>query len=276
MNSDNKEQEEIWNGRLGEGFLNAGDYIDRMVAPFTKKAIETINPNKKDRILDVGCGGGSTTILLASAGAETKGIDISEKMISSAKNKSKGISNISFEISDAENISLTPIYSKIFSRFGVMFFSNPIRAFRNIKKGLRPGGSITFICWQSMGKNHWINFAAETLLPFQPQNLPKANPRSPGGFAFGEKAYIEEILSGANYTNIQIDPLETEFDLGKSVEEIMFFNKNVGPLSGLLQSLDDSDSVKAMEVLRDKVKTLMNGENLFLPAAAWLVTAKVE
>ncbi len=276
MNSDNKEQEEIWNGRLGEGFLNAGDYIDRMVAPFTKKAIETINPNKKDQILDVGCGGGSTTILLASAGAETKGIDISEKMISSAKNKSKGISNISFEISDAENISLTPIYSKIFSRFGVMFFSNPIRAFRNIKKGLTPGGSITFICWQSMEKNHWINFATETLLPFQPQNLPKADPRSPGGFAFSEKAYIEEILSGANYTNIQIDPLETEFNLGKSVEEIMFFNENVGPLSGLLQSLDDSDSLKAMKALRDKVKTLMNDENLFLSAAAWLVTAKVE
>ena len=127
-----------------------------------------------------------------------------------------------------------------------------------------------------MEKNHWINFAAETLLPFQPQNLPKADPRSPGGFAFSEKAYIKEILIGANYTNIEINPLETEFNLGKSVEEIMFFNENVGPLSGLLQSLDDSDSVKAMEALRDKVKTLMGSDNLFLSAAAWLVTAKAE
>ena len=276
MNSDNKEQEEIWNGRLGEGFLNAGDYIDRIVAPFTQKAIEAINPGSKDRIIDVGCGGGSTTIMLASHVAEIKGIDISEKMISRAKNNSKGLSNTSFEAVDAAKISLNPYYSKIFSRFGVMFFSNPVQAFKNLKEGLTAGGSFTFICWQAMEKNHWIYFAAEALLPFQPKNLPKPDPRSPGGFAFSEKQYIEEILDEANYLDIRIDPLETEFNLGNSIEQIMFFNENVGPLSGLLQSLDDADSVKATRALRDKVKTLMDGDDLLLSAAAWLVTAKVE
>ena len=275
MSLANKEQEELWNGRLGKGFLDAGDYIDRLVAPFTQKVIEAVNPKADDRILDVGCGGGSTTMLLAEAGAEIRGIDISEKMISSAKNRSKDISNISFETGDAAEISLSPVYSKIFSRFGVMFFSNPVKAFNNLRKGLRPRGSITFICWQAMEKNRWINFAAETLLPFQPKNLPKPDPRSPGGFAFGEKAYIEEILRKSNYADIRINPLETEFNLGKSVEEIMFFNENVGPLSGLLQTLDDSDSAKATQALRDKVEDLMDGDDLFLSAAAWLVTAKV-
>ena len=275
MSLANKEQEELWNGRLGKGFLNAGDYIDRLVAPFTQKVIEAVDPKPDDRILDIGCGGGSTTMLLAEAGADIRGIDISEKMISSAKNRSKDISNISFETGDAADISLSPVYSKIFSRFGVMFFSNPVSAFNNLRKGLRPGGSITFICWQAMGKNRWINFAAETLLPFQPKNLPKPDPRNPGGFAFGEKAYIEEILRKSNYADIRINPLETEFNLGKSVEEIMFFNENVGPLSGLLQTLDDSDSAKATQALRDKVEDLMDGDDLFLSAAAWLVTAKV-
>ena len=269
MSSTNKEQEELWNGRLGKGFLYAGDYIDRLVSPFTQKVIEAVNPKPDDRILDVGCGGGSTTLLLAEAGADIRGIDISKKMISSAKNRSKNISNISFETGDAADISLIPVYSKIFSRFGVMFFSNPVGAFSNLKKGLRPGGSITFICWQALEKNRWINFAAETLLPFQPKNLPKPDPRSPGGFAFGEKAYIEEILRESGYANIRVNPLETEFNLGKSVEEVMNFNENVGPLSGLLETLDEKNSARATQALRDKVEDLMDNDGLFFSAAAW-------
>ena len=146
MSSTNKEQEELWNGRLGKGFLYAGDYIDRLVSPFTQKVIEAVNPKPDDRILDVGCGGGSTTLLLAEAGADIRGIDISKKMISSAKNRSKNFSNISFETGDAADISLIPVYSKIFSRFGVVFSSNPVGAFSNLRKGLRPSESITFIC----------------------------------------------------------------------------------------------------------------------------------
>ena len=275
MSSTNKEQEELWNGRLGKGFLYAGDYIDRLVSPFTQKVIEAVKPKPDDRILDVGCGGGSTTLLLAEAGADIRGIDISKKMISSAKNRSKNFSNISFETGDAADISLIPVYSKIFSRFGVMFFSNPVGAFSNLRKGLRPGGSITFVCWQAMEKNQWINFAAETLLPFQPKSLPKPDPRSPGGFAFGERAYIEEILRESGYANIRVNPLETEFNLGKSVEEIMIFNENVGPLSGLLETLDEKNSARATQALRDKVENLMDNDGLFLSAAAWLVTAMV-
>ena len=214
-------------------------------------------------------------MLLAEAGADIRGIDISKKMISSAKKRSKNVSNISFETGDAADISLIPVYSKIFSRFGVMFFSNPVGAFSNLRKGLRPGGSITFVCWQAMEKNQWINFVAKTLLPFQPKNLPKPDPRHPGGFAFGERAYIEEILRESGYANIRVNPLETEFNLGKSVEEIMIFNENIGPLSGLLETLDDSSSARATQALRDKVEDLMDNDGLFLSAAAWLVTAMV-
>ena len=149
-----------------------------------------------------------------------------------------------------------------------MFFSDPVGAFSNLKKGLRSGGSITFVCWQAMEKNRWINFAAETLLPFQPKNLPKPDPRSPGGFAFGERAYIEKILRESGYANIRVNPLETEFNLGKSVEEIMIFNENIGPLSGLLETLDDSNPARATQALRDKVEDLMDNDGLFLSAAA--------
>ena len=85
MSSTNKEQEELWNGRLGSGFLYAGDYIDRLVSPFTQKVVEAVNSKPGDRILDVGCGGGSTTLLLAKAGADIRGLDISKKMIWRAK-----------------------------------------------------------------------------------------------------------------------------------------------------------------------------------------------
>ena len=156
-----------------------------------------------------------------------------------------------------------------------MFFSNPVGALSNLRKGLTPGGSITFVCWQAIGGNRRINFAAEKLLLFQPKNLPKPDPRSPGGFAFGERAYIEKILRESGYANIRVNPLETEFNLGKSVEEIMIFNENIGPLSALLETLDDNNSARATQALRDKVEDLMDNDGLFLSAAAWLVTAMV-
>ena len=91
-------------------------------------------------------------------------------------------------------------------------------------------------------------------MPFQPKNHPKPDPRSPGGFAFGERAYIEEILRESNFhANIRVNPLETEFNLGKSVEEIMLSMGNVGPLSGLLEILDVGGSARATRALRDKL-----------------------
>ena len=103
------------------------------------------------------------------------------------------------------------------------------------------------------GKNRWIDFVPETLLPFQSKNHPKPDPRSPGGFALHEKAYIEKILRESNYADIRINPLETEFNLGKSVEEIMLFNGKLGPLSELLQTLDVGGSARATRALRDKL-----------------------
>ena len=271
--SKNHEQKEMWDGSLGEGFLKSQEYIDRIVTPFSDAAIKKTNPNSNDKILDVGCGAGSTSIQLAISGAEVKGVDISDKMISRARKKSEGIPNISFQTVDASQASFDERFTKIFSRFGVMFFSDPVEAFTNLHKSLDQKGKITFLCWQAITKNEWIYVSAEALQAFQPKDIEPPDPKAPGGFAFADGDYIKEILESANYSDIAIEALETKFDLGKSLEEIMSFNMNVGPLAGLVDTMEEEIVQEATESVKRTLDMKMGKDGLHLSAAAWLVTA---
>ena len=270
----NSEQEEIWNGRLGEGFLKVEKFIDATVEPFSKIAIEKVNAKEGDKILDIGCGHGSTSISLAKSGAKVIGIDISEKMISRAKEKSSNIPNISFYTSDAAVKNFEKEYNHVFSRFGVMFFSDPYSAFSNIFSGITNKGKITFLCWQDISENDWINCTNEVLKPFQPEQTTPIDPRSPGGFSFSDKEYVFDILKGSGFSNIEINPLNTKFDMGKSIDEIMSFHLSIGPLSGLMENLDDDTSKEVIRLVRVLLEGKMEESGLHLDAAAWLVTAE--
>ena len=271
--SDNIEQEKLWNGSLGEGFIRVENYIERIVDSISKAAIDRVNAQPGDRILDVGCGCGSTSLAFAKAGATVTGVDISEKMIAQAKEKSKAIANLSFHTADASVEAFERNYTHVFSRFGVMFFSNPTTAFSNMHSGLISKGKLTFSCWQALSENEWINLSAEAIKPFQSEEVPPPDPRSPGGFAFADKKYVLEILKGANFSNIKIQSLNAKLDMGQSMEEIMSFHRSVGPLAGLLKTLDKDSGREATEAVEKSIEKRMGDAGLRLSAAAWLVTA---
>ena len=275
-NSINIEQEELWNGSFGEGFIRSEDYLHRLIEPFSKTAIDRVNAQPGDYILDVGCGCGSTSIALAQSGAKIRGIDISEKMISRAIEKSKGISDIAFHATDAASETFKVEYTHIFSQFGVMFFSDPYAAFSNIRSGLKEKGKITFLCWQGLSENEWISSTNEALESFQPKGMAPPDPKSPGGFAFADKQYVMDILKSANFTNIVIESLKAKFNMGESSEEIMSLHLNVGPLSVLLGSLSNESGREAIEAVKKSLEGQMENNGLQLSAAAWLVTAETK
>ncbi|MEE3294777.1 MAG: class I SAM-dependent methyltransferase [Pseudomonadota bacterium] len=275
-NSTNIEQEELWNGSFGEGFIRSEDYLHRLIDPFSKTAIDRVNAQPGDYILDVGCGCGSTSIALAQSGAKISGIDISEKMISRAIEKSKGISDISFHATDAASETFKVEYTHIFSQFGVMFFSDPYAAFSNIRSGLKEKGKITFLCWQGLSENEWISSTNKALESFQPEGMTPPDPKSPGGFAFADKQYVMDILKSANFTNIAIESLKAKFNMGESAEEIMSLHLNVGPLSVLLGSLSKESGIEAIEAVKKSLEGQMENNGLQLSAAAWLVTAEAK
>tara|TARA_A100001037_G_scaffold250541_1_gene233645 strand:- start:2556 stop:3389 length:834 start_codon:yes stop_codon:yes gene_type:complete len=275
--SDNDEQKELWNGWLGQGFLSVEDYIDKIIQPISTIALETVGAREGDNILDVGCGGGGTSIFLSRTAARVFGVDISEKMIDQAISKSTAIPNLSFCVADAASYKFEKDFDHVFSRFGVMFFSDPIGAFSNLRDAIVPNGKITFVCWQSPSKNEWINISAEAIKEFQPPDFSPPDPRSPGGFAFADKDYIEEILDAASFEQIQINPLNVRLNMGKSIDEVLFFYEQVGPLSNLLAGMgSDGPRKDASNSVRESIKKRMNSQGLELEASAWLVTAETK
>ena len=123
---DNAEQAELWNGRMGHSWVQVESYIDRMLAPISDHAIQSMAAQSGERIIDIGCGCGTTSLSLAAGGASVWGVDISHAMITQAKSKDAGSAEVHFSVGDAASQSYTPNHDGVFSRFGCMFFDDPV------------------------------------------------------------------------------------------------------------------------------------------------------
>ena len=258
---------------MGTAWVSVEDYIDRMLEPLSAVAIDAVNAKAGDRIIDVGCGGGSTSLTLGASGADVWGVDISTVMIERAKEKDNSAGNVAFSVSDAANQEYTADHTVVFSRFGVMFFSDPVQAFTNIRTALVPGGRLVFLCWQLPAANPWLSIAGAALQPFQPDDAPAPDPEAPGPFRFGVPEYTREVLGSAGFNNIDMQPVVKDIHLGDTIDELMRFQSNIGPLSGLLETLDESRHEEAIAAVRDAFAAKADSNGINLEAAAWLVTA---
>ncbi len=271
--SDNAEQAEFWNGRMGKAWVNIEDYIDRMMEPLSSVAIEAVNAKASDRIIDIGCGCGTTSFLLGASGAEVWGVDISTAMIGRAKEKDNSAGNVVFSVSDAASQQYIADHTVVFSRCGVMFFADPVKAFANIRTALVPRGRLVFLCWQPPAVNPWRSIAGAALQPFQPANAPPPDPEAPGPFRFSVPEYTQEVLGSAGFSNIEIQPVVKDVHMGDTVDELMRYQNNIGPLSGLLETLDESRHEEATKAVRAAYAAKADNNGINLEASTWLVTA---
>jgi len=271
--ADNAEQADLWNGRLGKAWVNVEDYIDGMMAPLSTVALEAVNAKPSDRIIDIGCGCGTTSFSLGATGAAVWGVDISTAMIDRANEKDNAAGNVAFSVGDAASQQYTADHTVVFSRFGVMFFADSVKAFANIRSALVPGGRLVFVCWQPPSANPWLSIAGAALQPFQPADAPPPDPEAPGPFRFGVPEDTRKVLSSAGFTNIAMQPVVKDLHLGDTIDEVMRFQSNVGPLSSLLETLDESRHAQATAAVRDAFAAKADSKGINLEAATWLVTA---
>lgn len=271
--TDNSEQAEFWNGRMGTAWVSVEDRLDSMLEPLSSVAIERAATVSGERVIDVGCGCGSTSISLGSNGAAVWGVDISEHMIARAKEKAQGMDHVNFSVADASTQSYTNDHHCLFSRYGVMFFADPVSAFANLKTALVEDGRLVFLCWQPPTKNPWIGIPAVALQDFMPQDAPPPDPHAPGPFSFADPDYTSDVLTRAGFRNISIDPVEKEIQLGANIDEAMEFQGMIGPLSGVLESLEASRHDEAVGRVADALSAHATDRGLHFGAASWLVTA---
>jgi SAM-dependent methyltransferase len=274
MGQDNAQQIDYWNGEAGHTWVAAQDSLDRMLAPITRALLDRAGAASGERIVDVGCGCGETTVALAGTGAKVWGIDISEPMLAHARSRAGGNPGVAFSRTDAATQSFTDDHDLVFSRFGVMFFADPHDAFANLRTALRPGGRLCFVCWQSPRDNPWVSIAGAALKPFLPEPAETPDPREPGPFAFADPDYLQSIVDGAGFEDVAIEPLTPRLKVADDLEGALDFMARVGPMSRAMTELEGRARDDALEAVRAALAPHLGPDGLRLDAACWLVNAR--
>ncbi|HEX3808327.1 MAG TPA: methyltransferase domain-containing protein [Rhizomicrobium sp.] len=274
--SSNEQQIEYWNGEVGERWARLQETLDADMVDITASLLPFAAAKLGEHILDIGCGCGTTTIALAKAaganGAVT-GVDISRPMLSLARSRADAAkAKISFLEADAAAHAFAPEYDLAFSKFGVMFFADPLAAFSNIRKSLKPHGRLAFACWRTAAENLWASApyaAARDLLP--PQE--PADPIAPGPFAFADSGRLRNILDEAGFTDIRIKPLDSVMHMGATIDDAAAQVLNIGPLAKAAADLDGRTREEIRRVAAQAMEKFKTPNGIAPLAACWLVGA---
>ena len=279
MSEVNKNQRDFWSGKGGDIWVERQNAMDTMLSPLGEAALNKLNLNEGENVLDIGCGCGHTTLNIAkriSPDGQVTGLDISKPMLKRAKESANemSISNASFNCVDVQTDDIgEEVYSAAFSRFGVMFFEDPIAAFRNINKSLITGASLSFVCWQSPALNPWQSLFIEAVKKYV--DLPSPPPRSPSPFAFMESEYVSSILEESNFQNIMIEGHEAEVNMfsGRSLSDSVKDYISINPVvSGMLKDSTEQEKTEIINSAIEAFSPYYSAKGLMFPSATWLVT----
>lgn len=274
----NAAQIENWNGDSGHRWVARADERDRVLAPVADALLDAAAPTPGDRVLDVGCGCGVTTLSAASEvgdAGSVMGIDISVPMLDVARQRARtaGFANTSFVDADAQTHAFEPGSADlVISRFGTMFFSDPNAAFTNIATALDSGGRLCLATWQPLVANEWLAIPGATLLAHA--ELPATDPAGPGMFAQSDPAVVTATLSAAGFGDITIDPTEVTFTIGQTIDEAVEYLADSGPGRALLETIAEGPAREAaIADVRDALADHHDQSGVRLRGGIWLVSA---
>ncbi len=268
------EQAVFWNGPGGQGWLASYERIERSIADIGKTALATAAARPGERVIDVGCGTGGTTRALAEAVGPTGhvlGVDISETLVGAAR--SHRVPNATFVVGDAAAHPFEPAgHDLVFSRFGVMFFGDPVAAFGNLQQALKPTGRLAFVCWRTPQENPWGLVPVRAAAPHLPP-MPRPGPEDPGQYSFGDRARVERILNGAGFGAVSIEPLDVPIWIGADVAEVVANAGRFGPMARAFAEATPGQIEKAKDAIATALAPHQGATGVVLPGACWLVRA---
>ncbi len=279
--SDNSQQA-FWNGDAAQAWVEAQGVLDQMFRPFEDALVEAVAAQPGNRILDIGCGTGSVVRAVSRRlgqrqeqrqGARCTGIDISEAMIAAARAIAarEGVS-ADFICADAQTHDFAPeSFDMIVSRFGVMFFDDPVRAFANLRRSVRSGGALRFAAWRSAGDNPFMTAAERAAAPFVP-DMPVRQKDAPGQFGFADQHRVARILEDSGWRDIAVAPIDVACAIPKAALD--GYITRLGPLGRILPQLDEKARGQVIEAVRAAFAPFVQGEEVRFIAACWMVAAR--
>jgi SAM-dependent methyltransferase len=275
----NADQIAYWNGLAGQRWADRQEVQDILLAPVAEILIDRAKPEIGERILDVGCGSGATTIAFARKVGPTGhvlGVDISAPMLARARQNVPAELPVDFALADATVHPFDPAdFDLLASRFGVMFFAEPELSFANMRKALRPSGRLAFACWREPRENPWMMAPLQAVYRHAPK-LPQPGPDDPGPFAFASEARVHRILSRAGFTGIAMEPCNLVLDIaiGGGLDAAVQGALEIGPASRALEGQEADVRAAATGSIREVLAPFAKGQTVPLDASVWLVTAR--
>ena len=277
----NAEQIRYWNEQAGPKWVAMREQLDLQLAPLGLRGVDRASIVHGETVLDVGCGCGTTSLELARRTGETGnvlGVDVSAPMLDVARRRARdaGLRNVRFELADVQTHQFSCASRDVaFSRFGVMFFADPVAAFANVRRTLKPGGRLAFVCWQSLGVNPWMALplaavAQHVSLP------PPAGPDAPGPFAFADRDRVAGILKNAGFSDVGFEAVEEPLTIGGTpdLDAAVEFLLMLGPTQALLAQADEALRAQVVKSVRAAIAPHHTPDGVRLPAAAWVVRAR--
>lgn len=271
----NEDPVAYWRDEAGPNWVRAQPAVDRMLSPITERLLEIADAGEGERVVDVGCGCGTTTIAFGERVGPTGsalGLDVSDAMVDFARSRSTKIRHVEFVCADATDHHLEPTADLLTSRFGVMFFSRPVTAFRNLRTALRPSGRLAFACWQAIERNPWIDFLMGA---FPEVDSPMPPPEGgPGPFSLSAPEQIMELLESAGFVEVAIGSFATKVSLGATPDEALHGMTEIGPLARILSEGGAEGRAEILTRARSFLEAAYASGPPRLDAAAWMVQAR--
>jgi SAM-dependent methyltransferase len=274
-----------WNGSTAQRWVAHQSRLDAMLEPFGEAALEVASPRPGERGLDIGCGAGTSSFALGNRVGvlgRVLGLDISEALVARAGSlrDERDCRNVVFEVADAASAPFPAgEFDLLFSRFGTMFFADPVAAFTHMRRALRLDGRVVFVCWREAALNDWVRLplgAIKGLLPPQP----RPDPEAPGPFSFGDAERVKRILAQAGFREVKLAAFDSPIPFGwgesreEAVEDAVRMAFEVGPLSRALENQDDRVRQQASEAVRAAFAARPGSNSVLIEGAAWIVTAR--
>jgi SAM-dependent methyltransferase len=276
----NADQIAFWNGPAGQHWTDRQQAQDTLLAPVSDILIDRAGVKAGERIVDVGCGCGATTLALAEKIGPTGhvlGIDISAPMLGRARQMLPAGLPVDFVLADATvHPFVTASFDLLASRFGVMFFAEPVLSFANMRRALRPSGRLAFACWREPRENPWMMTPLQAVYQHVPK-LPRPGPEDPGPFAFASEQRVTGILSEAGFGGIAMERCDLKLDIaiGRGLDGAVETALEIGPASRALEGQPPDVRAAAADSIRQALAPFAGGQAVLLPASIWIVTARL-
>lgn len=283
MTSGNAETTEAWDGPLFDRFLQFREIMTTGLGAFGTMALALAPPMPGVRVLDVGCGFGDATqeiAALVGPSGTVLGVDIAPRFVAASTEDAAraGIANVRFAVADVQTSDLGGPYDLAFSRFGTMFFANPVAALRNVRRSLAPGGRLVMVVWRAKIENDWMYRAQQIVERFVTKPEEYDEPTcGPGPFSMAGADTTSGILVAAGYTDIALHRRDRQVMIGRDIDEAISLAMSLGPAGEIIRLAGDRAAHLHEPIdaaLREGLAGYQDEEGrVCAPASVWIVTA---